>query len=103
MADEFQKKTLEFLRAQQDAYLEAVKSWREAMTGGGQPNESPEWPKAPEWPNPPEWPKPPEMSDTPQPEDVAAASYEFASQLLAEQSRFMAELGKAISGSKGKR
>ena len=32
--EEFQKQTREMLRAQQEAYLDAVKAWREAMAAG---------------------------------------------------------------------
>lgn len=90
-AEEFQKQTLEFLKAQQDAYLEAIKTWRDAMSSGMKP------------PQAPEWPKPPELGELPNPDEAVEASYAFAAKLLAEQSRFMEALGKAMSGSKGKR
>ena len=43
--EEFQKQTLELLRAQQEAYLNAVKAWRDAMTAGAA--QAPAWPKLP--------------------------------------------------------
>jgi hypothetical protein len=89
--EEFQKQTLEFLKAQQDAYLEAVKSWREAASSGMAPPPAPEWPKVPD------------LGDIPNMDEVAGASYAFAAKLLAEQSRFMEALGKAMAGPKGKR
>lgn len=89
--EEFQKQTLEFLRAQQDSYLEAIKTWREAMSSGMAPPKAPEWPKAPD------------LGNLPNADEVAGASYGFAAKLLAEQSRFLEELGKAMTGSKGKR
>ncbi len=41
--EEFQKQTLELLRSQQEAYLAAVKAWREAMAAGA--TQAPAWPK----------------------------------------------------------
>ena len=38
--EEFQKQASELLRAQQEAYLNAVKAWREAMAAG-QPERRP--------------------------------------------------------------
>ena len=64
--EEFQKQTRELLRAQQDAYVAAVKSWREAMAAalaaGAQP---------------PPWPKSPGMEMLPTPGEMAEASYAF--------------------------
>jgi hypothetical protein len=81
--EDFQKQTLELLRAQQDAYLAAVKAWREAMaTGAAQA---------------PAWPKLPTMELLPTPAEVAEASYSFAAKLLADQSRFMEELSRAMA------
>jgi hypothetical protein len=80
---EFQNKTLEQLRAQQESYLAAVKKWREMLAKGGV--------------QPPQWPefKAPNMS--PQATEVVEASYAFAAKLLAEQSRFMTELSKTMT------
>jgi hypothetical protein len=80
---EMQRQMLEALRAQQQAYLAAVKSWREALAKGvGQP---PAWPEL----------KVPELS--PEPAEIVEASYAFAAKLLAEQSRFMSELARAMA------
>jgi hypothetical protein len=81
--DEFQKQTLELLRAQQDAYLSAVKAWREAMAAGAA--------------QAPAWPKFPTMEMLPTPAEVAEASYSFAAKLLADQSRFMEELSRTMA------
>ena len=81
--DEFQKQTLELLRAQQEAYLNAVKAWREAMAAGAA--------------QAPAWPKIPSMDMLPTPAEVAEASYSFAAKLLADQSRFMEELSRAMA------
>ncbi len=78
---DFQSQAREMLRAQQDAFLAAVKAWRENVTKGAPP---------------PAWPKPPALDTLPSPTEVAEASYAFAAKLLADQSRFMEELGKAI-------
>ena len=80
--EEFQKQTLDLLRAQQDAYLNAVKAWREAMAAGAA--------------QAPAWPKMPSVDMLPTPAEVAEASYAFAAKLLADQSRFMEELSRAM-------
>jgi len=81
--EEFQKQTLELLRAQHEAYLTAVKAWRDAMnTGAAQA---------------PAWPKFPSIDMLPTPAEVAEASYAFAAKLLADQSRFMEELSRAMA------
>jgi hypothetical protein len=80
--EEFQKQAREMLRTQQEAYLNAVKAWREAMAAG-QPNVS--------------WPQFPKMEMMPTPAEVAEASYSFAAKLLADQSRFMEELSRAMA------
>jgi hypothetical protein len=81
--EELQKRTLEAMRQQQEAFLEGVKAWREMLTKGTvQPPPSPDI-------------KPPDLS--PQPAEVFEASYAFASKLLAEQSQFLAELSKAMA------
>jgi hypothetical protein len=77
----FQDQAREMLRAQQDAFLAAVKAWRENAAKGMPP---------------PTWPKPPALDMLPSPTEVAEASYAFAAKLLADQSRFMEELGKAM-------
>ena len=79
--DDFQQQAREMLRAQQNAFLAAVKAWRESVAEGSPP---------------PAWPKPPALDVLPTPAEVAEASYSFASKLLADQSRFMEELAKAI-------
>jgi len=81
--EEFQKQTLELLRSQQEAYLAAVKAWREAMTAGTA--QAPPWPKF----------SSPDLMPTPA--EVAEASYAFAAKLLADQSRFMEELSRAMA------
>lgn len=81
--EEFQKQTLELLRAQQEAYLSAVKAWREAMAAGA--TQAPEWPTFPS------------MEMLPTPVEVAEASYSFAAKLLADQSRFMEELSRTMA------
>jgi hypothetical protein len=79
--DDFQHQAREMLHAQQTAFLAAVKAWRESVAKGSPP---------------PAWPKPPALDVLPTPAEVAEASYSFASKLLADQSRFMEELAKAI-------
>ena len=74
---EFQRRAREMLRAQQEAYLAAVKAW----AGKG----------APPWPEP----GPPGLG--PRPEELAEASYAFAAKLLADQSQFMQELSKTMA------
>jgi hypothetical protein len=81
--EEFQKQTLDRLRAQQEAYLTAVKAWREAMAAGSAP--------------PPAWPTFPNIETLPTSAEVAEASYAFAAKLLADQSRFMEELSRAMA------
>ncbi len=81
--EEFQKQTLELLRSQQEAYLAAVKAWREAMAAGAA--------------QAPVWPKLPNAELVPTPTEVAEASYAFAAKLLADQGRFMEELSRAMT------
>ena len=80
--DEFQRQTLQLLRAQQEAYLTAVKAWRDALAAGTA--------------QAPAWPKIPTMDMLPTPAEVAEASYAFAAKLFADQSRFMEELSRAM-------
>ena len=81
--EEFQKQALDALRAQQEAYLNAVKAWRDAMAAGVA--------------QAPAWPKVPSIEMLPTPAEVAEASYSFAAKLLADQSRFMEELSRAMA------
>jgi hypothetical protein len=81
--EEFQKQTIELLRAQQEAYLTAVKAWRDAMAAGAA--------------QAPMWPKLPTVEMLPTAAEVAEASYAFAAKLLADQSRFMEELSRAMA------
>jgi hypothetical protein len=83
---EFQRRTREALRAHQEAYLAAVKAWRDGAGKGPQPT----WPPA-------------KMDNlTPKPDEVAEAYYAFASKLLADQSRFLEELSKTMAGTEKK-
>jgi hypothetical protein len=76
---EFQRCAREMLKAQQDAFLAAVKAWR---GGVGQA---------------PVWPQGGAPGLAPKPEELAEASYALAAKLLADQSRFMQELSKAMA------
>jgi hypothetical protein len=78
---DFQSQAREMLRAQQEAFLAAVKAWRESAAKDA---------------NAPPWPKPPPLDMLPSPTEVAEASYAFAAKVLADQSRFMEELSKAM-------
>jgi hypothetical protein len=78
---DFQEQAREMLRAQQVAFLAAVEAWRKSAAKGTPP---------------PAWPKPPPLATLPSPAEVAEASYAFAAKLLADQSRFMEELSKAM-------
>jgi len=80
--EEFQTQARDMLRAQQEAYLNAVKAWREAMAAG-QPNVA--------------WPQFQKIDMMPTAAEVAEASYAFAAKLLADQSRFMEELSRAMA------
>jgi len=79
---ELQRRTRELLRAQQEAYVAAVKAWREGLGKGP----------------PPPWPKPTPSEVMPNPSELVEASYAFAAKLLADQSRFMEELSRAMAG-----
>ena len=83
--EELQNQMREMLRAQQDAYIAAVKAWREAVGAA-----------AAGMPSPPS-PTPPSLN-LPTPAEMTEASYAFAATLLADQSRFMEALSKAIAG-----
>jgi hypothetical protein len=80
---ELQKAALAALRQQQEALLSGVKAWREALANSG--TEAPAWPEL----------KPPGF--VPKPAELVEASYAFTAKLLAEQSRFLTELGKAMT------
>ncbi len=80
--EEFQKQAREVIRAQQEAYLNAVKAWREAVAAGQQ--------SVP-------WPQFQKIDMMPTAAEVAEASYAFAAKLLADQSRFMEELSRAMA------
>jgi hypothetical protein len=90
--DAFQKQTRELLRAQQDAYLAAVKAWREAVAAATAAGIQP-----------PPTPMPSPLDALPTPTEFAEASYSFAAKLLADQSRFMEELSKAMATSAKKK
>lgn len=88
--DDFQRQALEMLRAQQDAYVAAVKAWREAIAAGEASTAQP----------PPPQPTPLHMLPTPT--EMAEAYYAFAAKLLADQSRFMEALSQAMAPPKKK-
>ena len=77
---ELQRRAREMLRAQQEAFLAAVKAWREGAGKGA-----------------PSWPEPSLPDFRPRPDELAEASYAFAAKLLADQSRFMQELSKTMA------
>ena len=87
--EDFQKKALEMLRAQQEAYVAGVKAWREALAAGEAATVQP-----------PAAPTPLHMLPTPA--EMAEAYYAFAARLLAEQSRFMEALSQAMATPKKK-
>src|SRR5262245_46468414 len=87
--EDFQKQALEMFRAQQEAYLNAVKAWRDAMSAAATP---------PPAANPTPMPQ---FDHMPTPAEIAEASYTFASRLLADQSRFLEELGRAMTTGQG--
>jgi hypothetical protein len=84
--DEFQKQMRELLRAQQDAYVAAVASWREAVASAAAAGVKP-----------PPAPNPTPVDMLPTPAEMAEASYAFAARLLADQSQFMEALSKAMA------
>lgn len=86
--EDFQKQALEMFRAQQEAYLNAVKAWRDAMGSAAAPPSAP--PAAG-----------PQFDHMPTPAEVAEAGYTFAARLLADQSRFLEELGKTMTAAQG--
>lgn len=82
--DDFQQQTIEMLRAQQEAYVAAVKAWREALAAG-------------EVQQPPPSPEPTPLHMLPTATEMAEAYYAFAAKLLADQSRFMEALSQAMA------
>jgi len=85
--EDFQKQTLDMFRAQQEAYLNAVKSWRDAMSAGT---------------TPPAAAAPGAQYDhMPTPAEVAEAGYAFASKLLADQSKFLEQLARVMTTGQG--
>ena len=87
-SDDFQQQALDMLRAQQEAYVAAVKAWREALAAGEAVNA------------PPPSPEPTPMQMLPTPTEMAEAYYAFAAKLLADQSRFMEALSQAMAAPK---
>jgi hypothetical protein len=83
--DDFQQQAREVLRAQQDAYVAAVKAWREALATGESSTAQP----------PP--PEPTPLNMLPTPTEMAEAYYAFTARLLADQSRFMEALSQAMA------
>jgi hypothetical protein len=83
---DWQEQLREMLRAQQDAYVTAVKAWREAVAAA----------MAAGTPPPPSPPQPTPFA-VPTASEVTEASYAFASRLLADQSRFLEALSQAMS------
>lgn len=83
---DLQAQTRELLRAQQDAYVAAVKAWREAVAAAVAAGVQP-----------PPSPRPAPLETLPTPTEMAEASYAFAAKLLADQSRFMEALSKAMA------
>ena len=84
---DWQEQVREMLRAQQDAYVAAVKTWREAVATAMAAGTAPP-------PSPPQ----PAPFTVPTPAEVTEASYAFASRLLADQSKFLDALSKAMGG-----
>ena len=81
---ELQEQMLAALRAQQEAYLEAARVWRESLSKGQAE---------------PPWPAPLGVDALPSPTEVAEVSYAFAAKLLREQSAFLEAFAKAMSSS----
>ena len=84
--DEFQQQMLDLLHAQQDAYLTAVKAWRDSFVSAGTAGVQP-----------PPWPAASPLDMLPTAAEVTEASYTFAAKLLADQSRFLEALSKAMA------
>jgi hypothetical protein len=71
------------LRAQQEAYVAAVKAWREALAAGDV--------------QPPPSPNTSPLNMLPTASEMAEAYYAFAARVLADQSRFMEALSQAMA------
>ena len=84
--EDFQQQALDMLRTQQEAYVAAVKAWREALAAGEARNVQP-----------PPTPEPTPLQMLPTPTEMAEAYYAFAAKLLADQSRFMEALSQAMA------
>ena len=84
---DWQDQLRDMLRAQQDAYVAAVKAWREAVAAAMASGAAPP-------PSPPQ----PAPFTVPTAGEVTEASYAFTSKLLADQSRFLEALSKAMGG-----
>ena len=84
---DWQEQLREMLRAQQDAYVAAVTAWREAVAAA----------MAAGTPPPPSPPHPPPFT-IPTAAEVTEASYAFAARVLADQSRVLEALSKAMGG-----
>ena len=80
-AEEFQKKTRELLLAQQSAFLDALKAWQESMSAASTAK----------------WPEPPTAEALVTPSEMAEMSAAFTAKLLADQSKFMQEIGKVLA------
>jgi len=87
---DWQEQLREMLRAQQEAYVAAVTAWREAVTAA----------MATGTPPPPQPPQSPPFT-VPTAGEVTEASYSFAAKVLADQSRFLEALSKAMGGPLG--
>ena len=86
MTEELQKQMREMLRAQQEAYLAAVKAWRDAVAAADASNVPP-----------PPTPQPTPLQMLPTPTELAEAYYSYAAKLLADQSRFMEALSQTMA------
>ena len=84
--DDFQNQAIEMLRAQQEAYVAAVKAWREALAAGDASGMQP-----------PPTPEATPLHMLPTATEMAEAYYAFAAKLLADQSRFMEALSRAMA------
>ena len=88
--NEFQQQMRDLLRTQQDAYIAAVTQWRDAVAAA-----TAAMPQSPPGSTP--------IDPMPTPAEMAEASYAFAAKLLADQSRFMDALSKALAAPSDKK
>jgi hypothetical protein len=79
---EYQRQALAMMKAQQEAYLDAVRAWKDASLAG---RATPPWPEAPP------------IGSLPSASEVAEAYAEFAAKLLEEQSGFMRQLSETLA------